>query len=66
MDRAVETLSEWCQSHRVSRSSFYNLVKRDEAPRTFRVGNKILISKEASAEWRRKREQADAKLEEAE
>jgi hypothetical protein len=35
---------------------FYKL--RNQMPRTFNVGTRVLISREAAAAWRREREQA--------
>jgi hypothetical protein len=31
---------------------------REQMPRTFNVGSRVLISREAAAAWRREREQA--------
>ena len=54
--RAALGISEFCAAHSISRSSYYNLVREGRAPRTFRVGTKVLISVEAAAEWRRSME----------
>jgi hypothetical protein len=40
----------------ISRSLFYILDRRGEAPKTFRVGKRRLVSPEADLEWRRERE----------
>jgi predicted DNA-binding transcriptional regulator AlpA len=52
------TIPEWCEANRVSRGSFYNLKKAGQAPRTYNVGTRVLISAEADAEWRKDREAA--------
>jgi predicted DNA-binding transcriptional regulator AlpA len=55
------SIGEFCQRHGISRSSFYLLKKASEAPRLMQVGDRVLISKEAAAEWRRERELAQLK-----
>ncbi|PTE11547.1 transcriptional regulator [Mesorhizobium helmanticense] len=54
---AALTIPEFCQANRISRGSFYNLKKAGKAPRLMVVGNRVLISPEANAEWRLAREQ---------
>ncbi|TJW44337.1 MAG: transcriptional regulator [Mesorhizobium sp.] len=54
---AALTIPEFCQANRISRGSFYNLKKAGKAPRLMIVGNRVLISPEANAEWRLAREQ---------
>ncbi len=56
MEKDAYSIVEFCQRHGFSRASFYNLEKDGEAPRMMRVGGRILISKEAAADWRRARE----------
>jgi len=53
------SIPEFCVAHRISRASFYNLLKAGEAPRTMRVGGRVLVSKEAATDWRREREGAN-------
>jgi predicted DNA-binding transcriptional regulator AlpA len=53
---ACFTLSEFCSTHRISRATFYNLLNRGAAPKVMRVGRKVMISREAAADWRRKLE----------
>ena len=50
------SVAEFCQRHGVSVQLFYKF--RDQMPATFRVGSRVLISREAAAEWRRERETA--------
>jgi len=48
----------FCSAHAISRSTFYNPRRDGKAPRLMRVGSRVLISKEAAADWRRARESA--------
>ena len=52
------SLSEFCQRHRISLQLFYKLVTQGQAPATFRVGTRVLVSREAAARWRAEREAA--------
>ena len=54
--RACFTLAEFCESHRISRSKFYQLVEQQIGPDLMRIGNKVLITAEAAARWRAERE----------
>jgi hypothetical protein len=56
--RAVFTITEFCDSHRTSRSMLYKMWGEGAGPRIMRVGTKVLISAEAAADWRRAREAA--------
>jgi hypothetical protein len=47
------TVNEFCTRHRISVQLFYK--NRKQMPRTFNVGTRVLISKEAAAAWRRER-----------
>jgi hypothetical protein len=61
---ACYTISEFCASHRISRSKLYALWAAEEAakkagakpvipaPRRMQVDTKVLISVEAAADWR--------------
>lgn len=48
-------IPEFCTRHGFSRATYYNL-PADQRPREMRVGARVLISREASAEWRRRME----------
>jgi hypothetical protein len=50
------SIEEFCRRHRISVQLFYKF--REQMPRTFNVGSRVLISREAAAAWRREREQA--------
>ena len=58
MTRQAWTIDEFCQSHGISRATFYNLRKRGAAPRIMKVGARTLISADAAAEWRERMEHA--------
>jgi len=61
VDQHIEaySITEFCAAHRISRATFYNLIKAGQAPRLMAVGGRRLVSKEAAEAWRRARE-ADA------
>ncbi len=50
------SIAHFCLAHGISRATFYNLVKRQLAPRLMKVGKRTLISTEAAAEWRTRME----------
>ncbi len=50
------SIDEFCSRHRISVQLFYK--NRKQMPRTFNVGTRVLISREAAAAWRRARENA--------
>lgn len=50
------SIKEFCELHAISRSFFYLLRDKGEAPRLMKVGRRTLISAEAAAEWRRNME----------
>jgi excisionase family DNA binding protein len=56
MTKQAWTIDEFCQSHGISRATFYNLLKRGAAPRCMLVGARRLISEAAAAEWRERME----------
>jgi predicted DNA-binding transcriptional regulator AlpA len=60
MDKDAFSIPEFCHRNSMSRGTFYNLDKIGKAPRTMRFGQKVLISKEAAADWRREREAESA------
>jgi hypothetical protein len=58
-DRAdAYSIGEFCSRHRISPQLFYKLKPHGLMPATFNVGTRVLISREAAAEWRRERENA--------
>ena len=50
------SVAEFCKRHRISVQLFYKF--KDRMPVTFRVGTRVLISREAAACWRAQRERA--------
>src|SRR5262245_27073413 len=50
------TIDEFCAQHRLSKSFFYKLKTLGLAPATIKLGSKVLITREAAAEWRAARE----------
>jgi predicted DNA-binding transcriptional regulator AlpA len=57
-DKDAFSILEFCARHGMSRSAFYNSLKAGQGPRLMRVGTRVMVSREAAAEWRREREQA--------
>jgi hypothetical protein len=53
-DTDAYSIAEFCRRHRISPQLFYKC--RDEMPPTFRVGARVLISREAAQRWRKGRE----------
>ena len=51
------SVAEFCSTHQISRTHFYHLVKEGRAPKIMKVGRRVLISKEAAAEWRKRMEE---------
>jgi hypothetical protein len=54
--RAAFTVREFCEAHRISQAKYYEMKKEGWGPVEMEVGRRRLISFEAAAEWRRKRE----------
>jgi hypothetical protein len=57
-DGDAYSVEEFCRRHRISVQLFYKF--KDDMPRTFNVGKRVLISREAADRWRRERETASA------
>lgn len=56
VDPDAFSIEEFCLRHNMSVQLFYKY--RNQMPATFRVGSRVLISREAAAAWRREREAA--------
>ena len=54
--RAAFTVPEFCEAHRISQATYYEMKKEKWGPVEMEVGRRRLVSFEAAAEWRRKRE----------
>jgi len=50
------SVAEFCRRNGISVQLYYKM--REHMPPTFRVGGRVLISKDAAAAWRRQRETA--------
>ena len=50
------SVAEFCKRHRISPQLFYKF--KDQMPATFRIGTRVLISREAATACRRERERA--------
>ncbi|MCK1709099.1 MULTISPECIES: hypothetical protein [unclassified Bradyrhizobium] len=59
------SVDEFCARHRISSQLFYKLKPAGLMPTTFKVGTRVLISREAAAAWRRAREAASQMAESA-
>jgi hypothetical protein len=55
-DADAFSVGEFCRRHRISPQLFYKF--RHEMPVTFRIGTRVLISRESAARWRAGRERA--------
>lgn len=51
--RATSTVAQFCADHNISKSFFYELVRKGHGPRLLKLGRRTLISAEAAADWRR-------------
>ena len=52
------SIREFCALHGISEDMFYKMKRDGWGPATMKVGSRTLISHEAAADWRRKREAA--------
>lgn len=50
------SIPEFCEAHRISESMYYKIRKEGQGPREARALTKVIITKEAAADWRRARE----------
>jgi excisionase family DNA binding protein len=60
-DRTAIGIDELCAQLGITRPTWYNLLKRGDAPPHFNVGSRVLISTEAVAAWLAERETARVK-----
>ncbi|MFL5238831.1 MAG: hypothetical protein ACJ8EL_14740 [Rhizomicrobium sp.] len=59
-DADAFSITEFCRRNRISVQLFYKLQKQGLTPITFRLGARVLISKESAQAWRREREASTA------
>jgi hypothetical protein len=55
------SIKSFCEQHEISEALYFQLQADGVGPRIMRVGGRVLISREAAAQWRRKREAAAAR-----
>ena len=65
VDPEAFTIDEFCRAHGFSRAHYFNIQSRGEGPRVMRVGTRVLVSREAAADWRKAREEAASRMEAA-
>ena len=58
METEAYSIEEFCRAHRISRAFYFNIKRDGFGPREMRVGNRVIISREAAADWRKEREAA--------
>lgn len=58
MERETFSIPDFCAAHNISRSFYFRLRAQGMTPREMRVGGRVIISREAAADWRREREAA--------
>jgi predicted DNA-binding transcriptional regulator AlpA len=59
ISRQAYSVDEFCEAHRISRATFYNLRSQKMGPRIMKVGRRTLISEEAARKWRNEMENPD-------
>jgi hypothetical protein len=55
-ERDAYSIDEFCRRHNISHGTYYNLKNRGLGPREARAMSRVIITKEAAADWRRERE----------
>jgi len=48
----VYTVEEFCEAHRISRTTFFRLRRESSGPKVKEIGGKLVISREAARAWR--------------
>jgi hypothetical protein len=51
--RDAYSISEFCRRHNISHGTYYNLKTLGLGPREGRAMNRVLITKESAADWRK-------------
>jgi hypothetical protein len=59
-DTDADTIPEFCRRHRISEAFYYKLRSLGLGPDETRLGARVIITKEAGAEWRAERRAATA------
>lgn len=64
---AAHTRLTFCENNAISESKYFDLKRKGKAPREIDLGDRIIITPEAEADWRREREaETEAKRRERE
>jgi hypothetical protein len=50
------TIGEFCQAHRISPSTYFQLKREGQGPVEMAIGRRRLVSRESARKWRRARE----------
>jgi hypothetical protein len=58
MQPEAYTIEQFCKAHGFSKAHYFNIARAGLGPRIMRVGSRVLISREAAADWRKARETA--------
>lgn len=45
------SISEFCARHGISPSTFFKLLANGQAPKTYKIGRRTLITESDAAEW---------------
>jgi len=56
----VFDVPSFCKAHKVSRALFYQLLRDGRGPRTYTIGRRRYITREAAATWRTEMEMQGA------
>jgi transposase-like protein len=51
--KRANSISDFCRQHGISRGLYYKIRRKGKGPREGHVGKRVIISDEASADWRR-------------
>lgn len=54
------SIDQFARAHGINRTTVYEMLRRGEGPECMRAGKRRLVSFEAAARWRAKRESAEA------
>ncbi len=52
IDPPVYDVTAFCETHRISRGKFYELLSDGRGPRVMKIGRRTLISGEEAVRWR--------------
>jgi hypothetical protein len=56
IEKMVYSIKEFCEAHDLSVAYYYILRQQGAGPKEMKVGRRWLISKDAAAAWRKRRE----------